>query len=219
MSMSEKTIDQLSTDCVNALCGLDMKYTFVTDDFDAMLRKIQLLDEEAHRQIEGTNSIDAAIQIVVDIRKSMESDGTHYLVRQQMYRVFQYLCDLKYFPEWDEEEADEETFMEVVARGYKDLGIELKTEAQLKAENQPYLGKVSTCVQCDNYIQFDGKVWFHVNGALRHAAIPARTENTQKADSHLNAQLANERQTLESASAVDTIHPPVKTRRSSRRNG
>jgi hypothetical protein len=56
------------------------------------------------------------------------------------------------------------------------LNFHLRSKIESAAEKSLHLGSVSICVQCNNCIQFDGKVWFHVNETLRHAAIPTRDE-------------------------------------------
>jgi hypothetical protein len=50
-SFTEQTLETLSTNVVNELAGLDMKYTLVSDDHDRLLGAIQRLDEFAQHEI------------------------------------------------------------------------------------------------------------------------------------------------------------------------
>ena len=47
--------------------------------------------------------------------------------------------------------------------------VEIKIES---APNKPEIGDAAECKICDGSIQFDGRVWFHTLGNLRHPASP-----------------------------------------------
>lgn len=48
----QKELEKLSTNVVNELCSLDMKYTFTDEEHDRMLKQIQNIDEFARNRFE-----------------------------------------------------------------------------------------------------------------------------------------------------------------------
>lgn len=143
------------------------------------------------------------LKLCAEIFIRSSTDNGEDVLENYQFTFEELVVFLTMFADGAIEQVKRNEISNTLKQGQKDLEAELKAETKLEAKKQPHLGSVSTCVQCDNFIQFDGKVWFHVNGALRHAAIPARTANTQKADSQLNEQLVGKRQPLESAAADD----------------